>query len=316
MSITPLVSIIIPTYNRADLISETLDSVAAQTYQNWECIIVDDGSTDSTDQVVGSFVNKDNRFKYYHRPDEHLPGGNGARNYGFKMSQGEYVNWFDSDDLLKPEYLEKKIIYSEFDGIISPMIKFNYTEGKKITFGKNKVKSSNFISDYLMGNITFYVGGGLWKKSIINNVNPIFDENISNMDDWDFNLRILYQMPKLKTLDSAYSEYRIHEDSLYMKLKIKLIQKEIFSDLDARLKHLKLLIHKDEVYFKILKKYTNQRFIRFIKMLHGKSKLKTIRLIFKYFKFKIKYNQTENLFYLVTYTLIYILTGKGYSFIK
>jgi glycosyltransferase involved in cell wall biosynthesis len=95
MNDSPLVSIIIPTYNRAHLIGETLDSVLAQTYQNWECIVVDDGSSDNTDKVVGKYVQKDSRFKYYHRPDEHLPGGNGARNYGFKMSKGEYVNWFD-----------------------------------------------------------------------------------------------------------------------------------------------------------------------------------------------------------------------------
>ncbi len=105
----PLVSIIIPTYNRAHLIGETLDSVLAQTYQNWECIIVDDGSSDNTDEVVGAYVAKDSRFKYYHRPDEHLPGGNGARNYGFKMSKGEYVNWLDSDDLFSENKIEEQV---------------------------------------------------------------------------------------------------------------------------------------------------------------------------------------------------------------
>ena len=83
---------IIPTYNRAHLIGETLDSVLAQTYQHWECIIVDDGSSHNTDRVVSEYVKKDSWFKYYHRPDEHLPGGNGARNYGFKMSQGKFIN--------------------------------------------------------------------------------------------------------------------------------------------------------------------------------------------------------------------------------
>ena len=66
MSDQPLVSIIIPTYNRAHLIGETLDSVVAQTYLNWECIIVDDGSSDNTDEVVGKYVEKDpllNHFK-------------------------------------------------------------------------------------------------------------------------------------------------------------------------------------------------------------------------------------------------------------
>ena len=109
MSDQPLVSIIIPTYNRAHLIGETLDSILAQTYQNWECIIVDDGSSDNTDEVVGEYTKKDTRFKYYHRTNEHLPGGNGARNYGFKMSEGEYVNWLDSDDLFSENKIDEQV---------------------------------------------------------------------------------------------------------------------------------------------------------------------------------------------------------------
>lgn len=105
----PLVSIIIPTYNRANLIGETLDSVLAQTYTHWECIIVDDGSSDNTDEVVREYLKKDPRFTYFHRPDTHKPGGNGARNYGFLQSKGEYIQWFDSDDLMHPEKLERQV---------------------------------------------------------------------------------------------------------------------------------------------------------------------------------------------------------------
>ncbi|RLD85933.1 MAG: glycosyltransferase family 2 protein, partial [Bacteroidetes bacterium] len=65
----PLVSIIIPAYNRADLIGETLDSVLAQTYPNWECIVVDDGSADKTKDVVQHYVDKDPRFILVDRPD-------------------------------------------------------------------------------------------------------------------------------------------------------------------------------------------------------------------------------------------------------
>ncbi len=79
MAEQPLVSIIIPTYNRAHLIGETLDSVLAQTYTNWECIVVDDGSTDATDELMAKYCAKDARIRYYHRPDLHLSGGNGAR---------------------------------------------------------------------------------------------------------------------------------------------------------------------------------------------------------------------------------------------
>src|SRR5690554_1580908 len=109
MNNLPLVSIIIPTFNRAHLIGETLDSVLAQTYHNWECIVVDDGSTDNTDEVMAEYMARDARFQYHHRPEDRLPGGNAARNYGFEVSKGEYIQWFDDDDVMKAKFLEIKI---------------------------------------------------------------------------------------------------------------------------------------------------------------------------------------------------------------
>lgn len=103
---TPLVSIIIPTFNRAYLIGETLDSVLAQTYQNWECVVVDDGSTDNTAEVMESYILMDARFQYHHRPQYKLQGGNAARNFGFEISKGKYIQWFDSDDIMLPDYLD------------------------------------------------------------------------------------------------------------------------------------------------------------------------------------------------------------------
>ncbi|MGJ5640607.1 glycosyltransferase family 2 protein [Formosa sp. S-31] len=109
MTNSPLVSIIIPTYNRAHLIGETLDSVLAQTYTNWECIVVDDGSSDSTSEVMTNYCAKDARFQYHHRPADRLPGGNAARNYGFELSKGEFINWLDSDDLIGERKLELQV---------------------------------------------------------------------------------------------------------------------------------------------------------------------------------------------------------------
>ena len=93
----PTISIIIPTYNRAELLKGTLDSVMKQTYEQWECIIVDDGSSDNTKQVVENYINKDSRFKYYERPPSLNKGANACRNYGFKQSKGSFVKWFDSE---------------------------------------------------------------------------------------------------------------------------------------------------------------------------------------------------------------------------
>lgn len=208
----PLVSIIIPTYNRAHLIGETLDSVLAQTYQNWECIIVDDGSSDNTDEVVGEYVRKDTRFKYYHRPDEHLPGGNGARNYGFKMSKGEYVNWFDSDDLMLPEKIEsqlKKIddlnldmitcfAYIFDDNLLNNKVNTNY-------FIPKKVKTDIPSFDLLNGKINFSTPGPLWRKSFLFE-KALFDERLKKSQEADFNFRI-----SLNGLQFRFIEKRLYE---------------------------------------------------------------------------------------------------------
>ena len=75
----PLVSIIIPTYNRAHLISETLRSIKLQTYQNWECIIIDDGSTDNSAEVIAEFCAQDNRSQFFKRPQNQPKGANTCR---------------------------------------------------------------------------------------------------------------------------------------------------------------------------------------------------------------------------------------------
>lgn len=105
----PLVSIIIPTYNRACLIAMTLESVLAQSYSNWECLVVDDGSTDNTKLILNEYCNKDPRIQYFDRPRIKPRGANSCRNFGFEKSKGSYVQWLDSDDLLSSNKLELQI---------------------------------------------------------------------------------------------------------------------------------------------------------------------------------------------------------------
>ena len=94
------VSIIIPTYNRAELIGQTLESILAQTYTNWECIVVDDGSTDDTKEVVLSF--SDPRIKYFYKKNEERSI---ARNFGIERSKGIYICFLDSDDIYYKDHL-------------------------------------------------------------------------------------------------------------------------------------------------------------------------------------------------------------------
>jgi len=100
----PKVSIIIPTYNRADLLPRAVQSVINQTYKDWELLIVDDGSADNTKEVVEKFAKKDPRIKYFYKEN----GGQGsARNLGIKNARGEWILPLDSDDALLPDGVEK-----------------------------------------------------------------------------------------------------------------------------------------------------------------------------------------------------------------
>lgn len=102
----PLVSIIMATFNRAHLITETLRSISAQSYEHWECIIIDDWGSDPTYEMVAPLLKEDSRFTYYKRTSDHKKGLPGCRNYGLEISKGDYIIFFDDDDIVHPLNLE------------------------------------------------------------------------------------------------------------------------------------------------------------------------------------------------------------------
>ena len=104
-----LVSIIIPCYNQADYLPETLESIIQQTYPDWEAIIVNDGSPDNTEEIALQYTQKDSRFKYYKKENGGLSS---ARNYGIHRANGKYIIPLDSDDLIAPTFIEEGINFS------------------------------------------------------------------------------------------------------------------------------------------------------------------------------------------------------------
>src|SRR5690606_20859240 len=130
----PLISIIVPCYNVEAFIKKALQSIYLQTYTNWECILVDDGSKDQTKNEIDVWLKKDSRFKYFYQDNQGLSG---ARNTGLKKASGEFVYFFDSDDLIDSITLEdlNLLIDSNIDIVIG---KNAITEGQ-----------SNQISGYL-----------------------------------------------------------------------------------------------------------------------------------------------------------------------
>jgi glycosyltransferase involved in cell wall biosynthesis len=220
MSDQPLVSIIIPTYNRAHLIGETLDSVLAQTYTNWECIIVDDGSSDNTDEFVSKYVKKDSRFKYYHRPEEHLPGGNGARNYGFKMSQGEYIQWFDSDDLMEAEKLELKVkamLVNEVDFVVCENAEIKSLTPYLINKKWLIISKGDILLNHLKTNIAFTTAGPLFDKQFFKD-KLLFDEQVKIGQEWEFYSRLLTYNPKVGYVFKVLYHFRNIESGIRGKI--------------------------------------------------------------------------------------------------
>ncbi len=109
-----LVSVIMPTYNCAKFIGETLDSIKAQTYENWEVIIVDDCSKDNTKEIVDAYIAQDSRIKYHCL--ETNSGAAVARTTAMKLAEGEYMAFCDSDDLWMPDKLEKQLAFMNENG--------------------------------------------------------------------------------------------------------------------------------------------------------------------------------------------------------
>lgn len=115
MARNPLISIIIPTFNRNELLFETLNSVLYQSYKNWECLIIDDGSEDSTKNIANGFCDADHRFKYYYGPSFQLMGSAACRNFGFYRSKGDYIQFLDDDDLISGQKIELQVMALEID---------------------------------------------------------------------------------------------------------------------------------------------------------------------------------------------------------
>ena len=105
---TGLVSIITPCYNGETYISQTIDSVLSQTYENWEMIIIDDGSRDHSAEIVRSYMEKDSRISFLRQSNA---GSAAARNNGIRKAQGQYIALLDADDLWEPEFLEEQIAF-------------------------------------------------------------------------------------------------------------------------------------------------------------------------------------------------------------
>ena len=201
-----MISIIIPTFNRGDIIEKTLESIKSQTYKNWECIIVDDHSTDNTQEVVEKYTVADSRFKYM--VNERKKGAQGARNTGLYHTSAEWVFFFDSDNQLHPDCLSvltssimedvdvvqcySRVLDVDTGGVVKYFKWRNYGYIRKRLFTGETYVDFNHAVIRLSKMIEI---GGL-------------DEDCPCMQEWDTHLR-LSKMARYSTVEKVLVDYYV-----------------------------------------------------------------------------------------------------------
>lgn len=193
-----LISIVVPCYNQAQFLTETLESVYNQTYTNWECLIINDGSLDNTEDIALEWCARDKRFKYFKKENGGLSS---ARNFGIQKSYGHWIQFLDSDDLLEENKLMCQVDYliiNQSDIFISGYRYFYNEEGRE----KLRILGRNdFIPEVVIQNNDnvdiielfsiknpFVISAPLYRREVFSIVGN-FDENFKSLEDWDFHFR-------------------------------------------------------------------------------------------------------------------------------
>lgn len=309
----PLVSIIIPTYDRAHLIGETLESVIAQTYQNWECIVVDDGSTDYTDELMEFYCEKDTRFQYFRRLKSMPKGANFCRNYGLRLSIGTYIQWFDSDDLMDHNKLKiqvKALDQSNYNYSVCQSLVFSQKITNIIGLRHNKIISQNPFRDYLKAEIVWMTPSALWKRKSLDNLDHLFDENLQAAQEWEFHSRVLSGCNNYHVIEKPLVYIRQHEDSLTYNDDH---ENRIWNYFLARLKiYRNPDIALDVTSTMYLQDYLLKNFKGFIRSLSLKNSVKSLY----YHIYTDKNFELKTKIFASLSVISYLLFNKGYFFLK
>jgi glycosyltransferase involved in cell wall biosynthesis len=195
---SPSVSVIIPAYNYGRFVRRTIESVQAQSYADWECIVVDDGSTDDTEEVVTPLLQADRRIKFVKQKNAGLAA---ARNAGLAKSAGEYLQFLDADDLIEANKLEHQVNFLEQH----PEVDIVFGEARYFRSGhEDERRFSQYDEDLpwvgqvsgtggsvllrLLANNLMVVSGPLLRRSVIDDVG-LFEGVVKGIEDWDYWVR-------------------------------------------------------------------------------------------------------------------------------
>lgn len=206
------ISVIIATHNCGKYISKALESVLKQTLQQWEIIIIDDGSTDNSYEIIKPFL-KDKRIKYKYQEKSGLSR---ARNLGIKLSYGEMIQFLDADDFIHPEKFERQALYLDNNKNVEVVFSsYSFFINNNYDFFINIYPQKpilNILNELLKGNF-IAVNSALVRKNAILRIGG-FDENLTSTEDWDLWLRMALSGMNIKQLKDKLAFVRIHSDQM------------------------------------------------------------------------------------------------------
>lgn len=198
------ISIIIPTYNRGCIIKSTLDSIKPQIYKDWECVVVDDHSTDNTHEVIKEYTVADSRFKYL--VNERKKGAQGARNTGLYHTSAEWVFFFDSDNQLQPNCLSELIsgIRDDVDVVQCFSRVLDVDTGEVVKYFKWS-NYGNIEKNLFTGEAYVDFNHAIIRRSKVNEIGGL-DEDCPCMQEWDTHLR-LSKTARYSTVEKVLVDY-------------------------------------------------------------------------------------------------------------
>ncbi|WGD34880.1 glycosyltransferase family 2 protein [Olleya sp. YS] len=206
-----MISIIIPIYNREHLIEETIASIKAQSYTSWECIIVDDGSTDTTVNITKKIIEADKRFQLFERPSNLKKGPSSCRNYAITKIKGHYIQFFDSDDIMHPEHLKLKIeAIQDNDFVVCQLQEFtgDFNENLYAKSQPQIQESKNLFEDFATGTFPMMMVAPLWKASSLLPYLPI-REDLHILEDHELYARALFENKTYAIINKPLIFYRV-----------------------------------------------------------------------------------------------------------
>lgn len=221
MKLSPRISIIIPVYNCEKYLHRCLDSILVQTFRDWECILIDDGSTDLSGKILDDYTEKDQRFIVFHKVNG---GVSSARNIGLDVSTGEYVTFMDADDLwTSPLCLEESIAKAIKTNV--DIVRFDYKaidEKDNVLFSSELIKYREPFSNQIIPNDLFFsqiVRGEFFcpllliRKTVIGDIR--FNVGQVFLEDMDFIARLMFKVNSCYYIPKDYYAYRKSSNSAY-----------------------------------------------------------------------------------------------------